>query len=538
MIGEQYSTYIESAPTEAQRHFDVIVIGSGVGGLCTASCLARAGKRVLLLEQHIVLGGFTHSFQRSGYSWDVGLHYVGQVHIKGSTLNKVFRYITKDKLQWEPLDNVYDRAVFDKEEFEFPRGRANLRAKLKVYFPESKDCVSIDRYFQLLDQIQKLWNGYFIEKALPPFLAKIFGNVFRRNTLKYSDKTTLDVLCSITDNPKLIGVLTAQYGDYGLEPSKSSFYMHAMLANHYMEGAAYPIGGARRFAETIVPVIQGSGGVALSHASVDKILIENNKAAGVRMHDGECFYAKNVVSATGIVNTYSHLLPDEVVKYHGLDKLLCELEPSLAHVGLYVGIKHSVSELNLPKCNYWVFPDEYDHRKSQKKYKDLDSALPVVFISFPSAKDPEAEKNHPNRTSIELISLVPYHWFEKWKDTEWHHRGEEYDALKEKLAEQMLAELFRIAPLLKGKVDFYEVSTPLTTKLFSAHPHGEIYGVAHTPKRFRKKFLRVHTPVKNLFLSGQDVMTASIAGGAMGGLLCASVILKKNLLWTVNRNIH
>ncbi|MDF2152286.1 NAD(P)/FAD-dependent oxidoreductase [Vibrio sp. CAU 1672] len=537
MISKTYQQYSKSAQTTDARTFDAIIIGSGTGGMSVASFLAQAGKRVLLLEQHNVLGGYTHTFGRKGYAWDVGLHYVGQVHLQGSVLNKVFRYISKDKLQWAPLDDIYDRAVFGDKEYVFPRGRENLKAKLKEYFPEEQDRDSIDQYFSLLDETRNLGSGFYIEKTLPPLLTNLFGDFLRRSTLKFSDLTTLEVLQGITDNPKLIGVLTFQYGDYGLEPSKSSFYMHALLANHYMEGAAYPVGGASKLAECIVPIIEESGGVALTQAEVREVIVENNSAVGVRMNDGEAFYAKSVVSATGIVSTYSSLLPEEVSKRHQLDKIISELEPATAHAGLYVGIKESPSTLKLPKCNYWVFPQQYDHDRGRAEYTEFASPLPVAFVSFPWAKDPSAEQTHPDRSTAEVVILLPYDWFDKWEDTTWQKRGEEYNVLKEELAGQMLEQLYRVAPQLKGKVDYYEVSTPLSTRHFSHHKQGEIYGIAHSPQRFQQKALRVHTPVKNLYLSGQDIMTASIAGGTMAGLLCASTILKKHLLWTVNKTI-
>jgi all-trans-retinol 13,14-reductase len=532
MAGQTYSKF-----TRAGEKFDAIVIGSGTGGLSVAALLARHGKKVLLLEQHYIIGGYTHFFQRRGYHWDVGLHYVGQVHIEGTLLNKVFRYLSKDKLQWAPLDDIYDRIVFGEQEYPFPRGRANLKAKLKEWFPAPEDQASIDAYFDLLDRVQHVGSGFWAEKALPPALAKVVGPLLRRKLLKFSAQTTLDVLRGITKNDRLIGVLTAQYGDYGLLPSRSSFYMHALLANHYMEGAGYPIGGATQLAETMVPVIEEAGGAAVFRAEVVKILVEGNRAVGVEMADGKKILAEKVISDAGVVNTFTNLLPADVAERHGLRALLQQLTPSASHVGLYVGVKEAPQALNLPSCNYWIFPDEYDHQKNINNYTGFDSTIPVAFASFPAAKDPASQEKTPGRTTAEVIILVPFGWFQQWESLAWKKRGDEYAELKKKLADQLFEQLYRVAPQLRGKVDYFEVSTPLSTRHFTKHPSGEIYGVEHTPERFRQTWLRVHTPVKNLFLTGQDVMVGSIGGGTMGGVLAASAILRKNLLWTIKRRV-
>ncbi len=532
-VGEAYSAFKKKESEE----FDCIVIGSGTGGLSVAALLAKEGKRVLVLEQHYIIGGYTHAFQRKGYTWDVGLHYVGQVHIPGTLLNKTFRYITDNALKWEPLDDIYDRAVFGNKEYIFPRGREKLKNQLKEYFPAEEDCRSIDAYFELLDAVAKVGTAYYAEKVLPPVVSKIFGNFLRRKVLRFSDQTTLEVLKKITNNIELIGVLTAQYGDYGLQPKESSFYMHAVLANHYMEGAGYPIGGAPRFAETVVPVIQKAGGAVVFQAAVKEIIVKKNVATGVLMEDGSTIYAKKIISDAGIVNTYGSLLNKDVRKEHALEEKLAKLTPSLAHMGLYVGIRESTENLQLPKCNYWIFPDEYDHILNQDAYTNFDSPLPVAFASFPSAKDPESEKTHPGRTTAEVIILLPYDWFKKWENSEWKKRGTEYEELKERIAEKMIDQLYRVAPQLKGKIDYYEVSSPISTKHFSGHPKGEIYGTAHTPERFRQKFLKPYTPVKNLFLTGQDAMIASISGGVMGGMLCATAMLKKNMFSKVKKVI-
>ena len=513
------------------------MIGSGIGGLSVAALLAKAGKKVLVLERHYILGGYTQFFQRKGYEWDVGLHYVGDVHIDGTPLNKAFRYISNDKLKWEPLDDVYDRAVFGDTTYEFVRGKENLRAKLKGYFPDQKDQKSIDEYFILLEKVAKLGIGYYAEKAIPPFLARIFGSWLRSSVLKYSDQTTLDVLKKITDNEKLIGVLTAQYGDYGLLPSQSSFYMHALLANHYLEGAGYPVGGAGMIAETIVPVIEASGGSAVYNVEVKAIVVDGNKAIGVEMADGKKIFADLVISDAGVINTFSKLLPNEVAAKHGLLEKLKHLQPSAAHMGLYLGFKESPQSLKLPKCNFWVFPDQYNHEAGRANYKDFKSELPVTYISFPAAKDPEWQRKHPNMTTVEGIIIVPYEWFSKWENTSWKKRDEEYERLKKQVAEQMLEKIYHVTPQLKGKIDYMEVSSPLSTKKFTNHQKGEIYGVAHTPERFRQEFLKPYTPVKNLFLTGQDVLIASIAGAMMGGVLCASAILKKDVLGQIIREV-
>lgn len=521
-----------------EQNYDVLVIGSGIGGLSVAAILAKSGKKVLVLEQHFAPGGFTHAFRRNDYEWDVGLHYVGQVHVEGTLLNAAFRYITDGKLEWAPMDEVYDKAFFGEEIFDFVRGREKQKAKLKQYFPAEEDMASIDKYFALLDEVQNVGTAYYAEKILPPFAGKLAASLLQKKLLHYSDQTTLSVLKSLTDNPKLIGVLTVQYGDYGLPPGQSSFYMHAMVANHYMEGAAYPVGGAGSLARHIVPVIETAGGKVMTKSKVEQILVNGNKAIGVKTEDGQIYTADKVISDTGIENTFKQLLPSEIIQKHQLDTKLLQIKPAVAHVALYIGCNHSARSLGLPKCNYWIFPPEYDHDKNQAAFTGPDAPLPVIFVSFPSAKNPEWETAHPDLCTIEIITLLPYDWFAVWENTSWQNRGEDYINLKEQIAEKLLDKLYQAAPRLKGKIDFYELSTPLSTRTFMNHSRGEIYGIAHTPERFRQNFLRPHTPVKNLFLTGQDIFMASIAGGLMGGILTASAILKRNMFGYIQKTAN
>jgi len=524
-IGLPYSRFTPDASA-----YDAIVIGSGMGGMGVAAILAKAGKKVLLLEQHYVIGGFSHVFKRNGYEWDVGLHYVGDVHRTGTLPNRAFRYVSNGKLEWTSMGDVYDKAVFGDEIYDFVRGRQQLKARLQTYFPAAPDVEAIERYFQLLDDVHALHPGYFIEKALPPFVPAWIGRLLQKKLLKYADRTTLSVLQELTSNTRLIGVLTAQYGDYGLPPAQSSFYMHALVANHYIEGAAYPVGGSASLAATIVPVIEAHGGKVLFNARVASILVSGNTATGVQMADGTTLRAKAVISDTGIVNTFLKLLPPEVAQKHRLQDVLQPLAPATAHVGLYVGLRQSPEELGLPKNNYWVFPPNYDHDRSQANYGSADAPLPVAYISFPSSKDPTWTTRYPGRSVIEVIGLLPYAWFAPWADKPWRNRGADYVALKERIADTLLEQLYHVEPQLKGKIDYHELSTPLSTRKFVGHETGAMYGLAHTPARFRQRCLRAHTPVRGLYLTGQDVTVASITGALLGGVVAASAVLKSNML--------
>ena len=307
--------------------------------------------------------------------------------------------------------------------------------------------------------------------------------------------------------------------------------MHAMLVKHYMKGGNYPIGGASQIFETIAPVIQKTGGEIFTNAMVKEVIVKNNKAVGVRMIDGKEILAPIVVSNAGIINTYKHLLPEVNRTEHNTDAMFNHVQPSVGHVCLYIGINKSNDELKLGKANYWIFPDNYDHDKNLDAFvANPDAELPVIYISFPSSKDPDWERRFPGKTTIEIISPAPFEWYQQWQDKRWKKRGAEYDALKEKFAQRLLEALYKRHPNLRGQIDFYELSTPLSTQHFANYQYGELYGLDHTTERFNQKFLRVNTPVKNLYLTGQDVISCGIGGALFSGLLTAMAITKKNLL--------
>ena len=514
---------------QLEETYDTIVIGSGMGGLATAAILSKQGQKVLVLERHYTAGGFTHTFKRKGYEWDVGIHYIGEMQRENSILKKLFDYVSDGELKWADMGKVYDRIVIGDQQYDLVKGVKNFKTQLISYFPEEEQV--IHKYVDLVFKAVKTGKNFYISKAMSSFSNALIGKFMKGPLYKFSDKTTYEVLRSLTDNETLIKVLTAQYGDYGLPPKQSSFYMHASLVRHYFNGGSFPVGGSSQIVKTIDPVIAASGGTILISAEVEEIVIEKNTAIGVRMKDGEIIRSKNVVSNAGISTTYNKLLPAATIKKHGLDKQLQKVAPSGAHLSLYIGLEGSPEELELPKTNYWIFPAEGDHDTCIQKYlEDLTQPFPVVYISFPSAKDPDWSNSYPGKSTIDIITLVPYEVFEKWSDKSWMKRGEEYEAFKEQFAQRLLKELYKQLPKLEGKINYYELSTPLTTAHFVNYEKGEIYGLDHSPTRFRQSFLKPKTPIKNFYLTGQDIVTAGVGGALFSGVLTSMAISGRNVL--------
>ena len=167
---------------------------------------------------------------------------------------------------------------------------------------------------------------------------------------------------------------------------------------------------------------------------------------------------------------------------------------------------------------------------------DINSEFPLVYISFPSSKDPAWDKRYPGKSTIDVITLLPYEVFSKWEGSKWMNRGKEYDDLKEKIAQRLLECLFLQLPNLKDKIDHYELSSPLTTQNFVNYKKGELYGIDHDPGRFNQSFLKPKTQIKNFFLTGQDIVTAGVGGALFSGLLTASALLGKNLISKIKKS--
>ncbi|MDB4032610.1 NAD(P)/FAD-dependent oxidoreductase [Porticoccaceae bacterium] len=503
--------------------YDAIVIGSGIGGLCSAALLSQMGKKVIVLEQHYTAGGFTHAYERNGYEWDVGVHYIGDMGRK-SQGRGLFDFISGGKLKWAEMDPVYDRIILGDEKFDFVAGKENFKNSLKEQFPDDVD--AIDKYVELVTATTKYMGAVSQAKAMPTPVAKLMSLSSKNKFPDYALDTSYDVLRRLTDNEKLIAVLCGQWGDHGCPPKESVFLMHALIAGHYFNGGFYPVGGASQIAATIIPQIQVSGGDVFTYADVQEIIIEKGRAVGVKMVDGHCLYAEHIISNAGVVNTFSELLPAALSKELGYQQKVDALETSMSHGGMYLGLKGTAEELQLPKTNLWIYIDEHHDDNVAALRKDPSAPLPLVYVSFPSAKDPDFQRRYPGRSTIEIvIGPCDFEAYRQWADKTWGKRGDDYEALKENLSERMLEALYKQMPQLRGKVDYSEVSTPLSTSHFCRYKKGEAYGLAHNKARFQQDWLKPKTAVPGLYLTGQDVISCGVVGALMAGMVTAMSVV-------------
>jgi len=398
----------------AETAYDAIVIGSGIGGLSTAVLLAKSGKKVLVLEQHYEPGGFSHTFKRKNFVWDVGVHYVGQVNIKGALLKKAFDYISDGKLKWTDMGDVYDQAIIDGDIYNFRSGYKNQLNQLIEYFPLEEE--GIRAYFKLVKKISGSSIMFFSERTMPGWLSKTVGHFLRKGFYKYSDRTTYDVIREFTSDKKLIAVLCAQCGNYGLPPKQSSFPIHAMIIDHFLEGGNYPVGGASSINGTFIEALEASNGQLAIKAPVKNIIIQKNKAVGVEMQNGDKLFAKKIISNAGAHNTFNRLIAEND-QSGDESSHVNSIAPSISHVCLYIGLGESDEALKLPRHNIWCYENYDIDADFDKHHLDSHSRSPVVYISFPSAKDPSWKSSHAGTAAIQVVGSFPFIGMKEWENT-------------------------------------------------------------------------------------------------------------------------
>lgn len=506
--------------------YDVIVIGSGIGALTTAGLLAGvAGARVLVLEKHCTPGGLTHSFRRMGASWDVGLHYVGDMH-PGSRPRQLFDYLTDGALTWNRMPSGYDRFVLPGHGLTvtIPSSFKEYQYLLISLFPHEKR--AIRRYCQDVTRAYSWMSLRYMADMVPPLASPAIHLALRLRTGHALEHTEHYMERRFRD-PALRALLTTHWGDYGVEPARSAFVAHAMIVGHYMNGAWFPRGGSAQIARMIEKGITSAGGRIRLGQDVEEILVEDGAAVGVRVTDHSGAQpvsyeerAPIIISGIGARETYQRLLPT-TGPTGGLTARVREQVAGLGHGGsavtVYLTLDHYPE--GVTGANVWINTDTGRADPARMTADLLDGHPHSAFISFPGIKSGEAH------ATAEIISFVTPEAFDRWSGTRPGMRGEDYERLTSAMARGLIDLADTAIPGLKDAVRSVEVATPLTIEHFTSHEGGCFYGLPLTPERFAADLASPSTPIDGLYLTGQDAGMPGIVGSAMAGMSTACTVL-------------
>jgi len=506
------------------EEWDAIVIGSGPGGLTSAACLGSAGKRVLVLERHDVAGGNTQVFRRhhgnDWYEFDVGVHYIGECGPGGLFTNIFHGLGLDDRIRFREMDREgFDTLSFPDFTFRVPAGWDEYLERLVEQFPG--DQAGLERSLGVLRQVAEESRMMFGEDR------PIYDTWAWRPLSELFDEGELST--------KARAVLDHWSGLYAGGPKQTATIMHATIMNHYMNGAFYPEGGGQMIAARLMQAIEACGGEVRTLAPVARIVIEDGRATGVRLENGEEIVAPVVVSNADYRRTIDQLVGHEHVA-PGTAAWADQAEMTLGLVCAYVVVD---KVLDGPNTNYFVFGDY----RTNELYEQLDQGhlpegnVPFAYVALASRKDPgNPELCPPGHTNFQIMTLSP-RGHEFWgvehgpADGGKYRRNEIYRERKQEMTDRLIEAAETVLGPLRDNIVHVELATTLSHERYTHSTGGTSYGYMHSPDQVGQNRPHYRTEIDGLWVVGANTVSGhGIAGAMSGGVFCAADILERPLI--------
>jgi phytoene dehydrogenase-like protein len=454
--------------------YDVVVVGAGLGGLSAGALLANEEKRVLICEQGDGAGGFAHAFKRGPYTFDSAVRVIAE----GEMVEGVLRHLgVLDEVNLMVIDHLYAA--------EFPGKRVFVPAGLEAFmeahireFPQEEE--GIRNFFGLRRQM-------FIETTQAPMQmgVKDLGNMadLLPTLFKYRMATLQDVLDEHLHDPKLKALCCSLWPYMGSPPSRLSFFAYSQFIGVLVDGPFYVQGSFQNLVDAFVTALERNDGELSLETDVEKILLEDGEAVGVRLAGGREIRAATVVSNADARHTFEDLigldaLPSSYVKRLGRYKL------SMSACVLYAVSNADLLALD-PAHETFV----YRHWDHEDTWRDIQEGKPGgMSLSIMTMLDPDLAP--PNEHIVIVTAVAPWDIGKPWEEH------------KEQYMEELLASFEPALPGLRESITWMDSGTPVTLERYTRNQHGATYGWELLPRQVGSKRLAHSTPIPGLYLSG------------------------------------
>jgi all-trans-retinol 13,14-reductase len=493
--------------------FDIVIIGSGMGGLTCAGILAKEGYKVCVLEKNKQIGGCLQTYVRNKIIFDAGVHYLGGLG-KGQNLYQVFKYLgIIDKLKLQQLDeNVFDKIIIDtdEKEYAFAQGYENFIRQLLKHFPTEEKALRL-----YCDKIKEICNKF------PLYNLRSGGSINEKNEVMEIDTRTF--IESITSNKKLQSVLVGNNMLYVLQSGKTPFYIHALILNSYIESSWKCMDGGSVIGKLIAKKVREHGGEIRRHAEVTKILVQEGKARAVQLADGSLVHSKIFISNMHPVKTLE-ITETDLIKTAYKNRLK-NLENTVG--GFVINIVFKKNSFRYLKHNYYWHKEGHIWGLDQHTEENW----PLCYVVFCSASSRQQEYAE----SMTLLAYMRYDEVKQWANTfntvsAEEDRGPDYEIFKKKKAELLLNTVEEKFPGLKSCIHSYYTATPLSYRDYIGSDDGSMYGIVKDYSNPLKTFISPRTKVPNLYLTGQNLNLHGILGTTISGLVTCIAIMENETI--------